>query len=248
MAIGKCKWKKKPYVLGVTIIVSMLMAGGMVSCKKGEEAATQQGAAVTEGNIAFEGTVKVVVGKYIFIPEVRGFDLVVQGSLDLEDTSALIGKEVKGEGQFSPERPSVLIAETLEIKEESGNYRNVFTRTEEASLDDYLDLGMRDQFEVLEKLSYDKKDGWEGKERVKIQGRLEQEEDSYKIVVFDDKGNQAGKIIVDDQTDFAQFYLQKLNLFDKFWFYLTVKDTIEWRTRRQSREMFHADVLFAGLF
>ena len=247
MAIGKSKWNKKPHVLGVIILGSMLIVGGMVSCKKGEEVAAQEGATLEEGKIAFEGTVKIVVGKYIFIPEVRGFDLVVQGSLDLEDTSVLVGKKVKGEGQFTPERPSVLIADALEIKEESGEYRNVFTRTEEAALDDYMDLSVRDQFEVLEKLSYDKKDGGEGKAQAKIHGKLEQE-DSYRIVVFDDKGNQTGKIIVDNMTDFAQLYLQKLNLFDKFWFYLTVKDTVEWRTRRRSREMFNADILFAGLF
>lgn len=248
MAIGKSKWNKKPQLLSMILLGSILIVGGMVSCKKGEEIAVQEGLAMEAGKIAFEGTVKVVVGKYVFIPEVRGFDLVLEGSLEYEDTSALIDKEVKGEGQFAPERPSVLIADTLDVKEESGEYRNVFTRTDETALDDYIDLSMRDQFEVLEKLSYDKNDGWEGKEQVKVRGKLEQEEDSYKIVVFDDKGNQAGKILVDSQTDFAQFYLQKLNLFDNFWFYLTVKDSIEWRTRRQTREMFHADVLFAGLF
>jgi hypothetical protein len=53
---------------------------------------------------------------------------------------------------------------------------------------------------------------------------------------------------VDSFSDYAQFYLQKLSLFEQFWFYLEVKDTVEWRARRRTREMFHADVLHAGLF
>ncbi|MGD8540558.1 MAG: hypothetical protein PVI66_17730, partial [Candidatus Aminicenantes bacterium] len=68
------------------------------------------------------------------------------------------------------------------------------------------------------------------------------------IVVFDDRGREAGWILVDTMDDLADFYVKKLHLFDKFWFYMDVKETVEWRTRRRSRELFHADVLFAGLY
>ena len=248
MATGKSKWNKQAHVLGVILLSFMLVAGGMISCKQGEEVTAEEQLALEEGKIAFEGTVKIFLGKYVFIPEARGFDLVIEGNLGIEDSSALVGKVVKGEGHFAPERPSVLLVDSLEMMEDSGGYRDIYTRTEDVTLDDYMDLSARDQFETLEKLAYDKKDGWEGKEQVKIHGKLEQEEDSYKIAVFDDKGAEAGKIIVDNITDFAQFYLEKLSLFDDFWFYLTVKDTIDWRTRRRTREMFRADILFVGLF
>ena len=47
---------------------------------------------------------------------------------------------------------------------------------------------------------------------------------------------------------FAGSTLEKLGHFDKFWFYLDVKETVDWSQRRRTREMFHADVIFAGLF
>jgi len=77
---------------------------------------------------------------------------------------------------------------------------------------------------------------------------LEQNEDAVSIVVLNDKDREVGRIIVDNIDDVADFYIKKLNLFDKFWFYIDVKETVEWNTRRRSRELFHADVLFAGLY
>ena len=49
-------------------------------------------------------------------------------------------------------------------------------------------------------------------------------------------------------TDFANYYIHKLRLFDRFWVYLNVKDTVDAKVRRKTRELFHADVLFAGLY
>ncbi|MBU1338330.1 MAG: hypothetical protein KKD56_04595 [Acidobacteria bacterium] len=49
-------------------------------------------------------------------------------------------------------------------------------------------------------------------------------------------------------TDFADYYIKKLRLFNEFWCYLNVKETVDWGTRRRTRELFHADLLFAGLF
>ena len=56
------------------------------------------------------------------------------------------------------------------------------------------------------------------------------------------------KILVDNETDFARYYIKKLSLFKEFWFYLEVKTTVDVKVRRKSRELFHADVLFAGLY
>lgn len=233
----------------------LLTLGGQTACKKSEEIAEEEETATTEEEvIEFEGTVKEAVGKYLYIPEVQGFDIVVQGSLDVGEIQSLIDNEIRGKGQFSPENPSILLADEIEIKEAEDVWRMIFTRSEEFFQDDYLDLMGRDEFEVLENLSYDKKDGWEGKDKAKVFGKLvtkeqgEGGEESYTIVLLDDNDREIGKILVDSYTDVARFYVKKLRLFDKFWFYITVKETVDWGSRRRTRELFHADVLLAGLF
>jgi len=235
----------------------MLVLGVQTACKKGEEVEgiEEEGTETTvEGLIGFEGVVKVAIGKYLFIPKARGFDVVIQGALDVGETQELIDNEIRGKGAFSPEHPSILVADEIEVKEAEDVWRMVFTRSEEFTQDDYLDLKARDEYEILENLSYDKKDGWEGKEKVKVYGQLlkitetEGGEASYSITLLDDKGKEIGKIVVDNITDFAQFYVNKLRLFDRFWFYIAVKETVDWQSRRRTRELFHADIQSAGLF
>jgi len=233
----------------------MLTLGGQTACKKSEEVVEEEGTAtLEEGVIEFEGTVKVAVGKYLFVPKVRGFDIVVQGPLDVGETDSLIDNDIRGKGQFSLKNPSILVADEIEIKEAENVWRKIFTRSEEVALDDYLDLESREEFEVLENITYDKKDGWEGKEKVRVYGRLITETqgegggENHSIALLDEGGREKGTILVDNVTDFAQYYVKKLRLFDKFWFYITVKETVDWGTRRRTRELFHADVLLAGLF
>ena len=236
----------------------MLILGGQTACSRGEEVGEiteEEGAAtIHEGVIEFEGTVNMAVGKYLFVPQVPGFDIVVQGPLDVGESQSLIDNDIKGKGQFSPEKPSILVADEIEIREAEDVWRMIFTRSEEFSADDHVALKSRDDFEILAGLSYDKKDGWEGKDKVKVYGRLITEaegeggEESHTIVVLDDQGKEIGKILVDELTDFAEFYAKKLRLFDRFWFYVTVKETVDWRSRRRTRDLFHADVLLAGLF
>lgn len=248
-------------ILLLSALAFLLIGGGNLACKKeaGEitEAETEEGAlAAQEGLIAFEGTVKVAIGKYIFIPQVQGFDIVIQGNLDSGDIQILSDKEVRGEGKFSPENPSLLVADTVEIKDEGGEWTGVFTRSEEFVAEDYLDLHQRNEFEVLKDISYDEKEGWEEKEKAKVYGKLEKqtvaegegEKEAYNIVLFGEKGEEIGRILVGSFTDFSQYYIQKLSLFDKFCFYLSIKDTVDWKIRRRTRELFHADVLFAGLY
>lgn len=255
----KIKLEMTSRILTVCTLAFLLIAGGNLACKKeAEEVAPEEEGTTTteEGIVKFEGVVKIVVGKYMFIPKVQGFDIVVQGTLESDDTQTLIDKEVRGEGEFSLENPSILIANSIDIKESEEEWRNVFTRSEEVVLEDYLDLKARDEFEVLKDLSYDKKKGWEGKEKVKIYGRLEkktvteagEQKEIYNIVVFDEKDKELGKIVIDSFTDFALYYVRKLRLFDKLWLYITIKDTVDWNIRRRTKELFHADLLFAGLY
>ncbi len=114
----------------------------------------------------------------------------------------------------------------------------------------------RQTLQVLKNIAFNKNEGWEGIERAKVYGKLEmetvtegeEEKEIFRIIVLDEKDDEVGKIIIDNFTDFSQYYKKKLRFFDKLWFYFTVKDTVEWRVRRKTRELFHADVLFNGLF
>ena len=49
-----------------------------------------------------------------------------------------------------------------------------------------------------------------------VYGQLEQDEDGANIVVMNDRDREVGRIIVDNIDDLADFYIKKLNLFDKF--------------------------------
>jgi hypothetical protein len=236
-----------PAFLGIAVL-ALVLAMGTVSCGTAEESVEGESAAVQEGIVEFEGTVKVAVGRYVFIPEARGFDIILQGDIE-GGAEGLVGKEVKGEGEYSPERPSILITNSLEVKDAGGAWMNVFTRSGDVMVEDWMTQQGRDEiFPALTDLEYNKNEGWEGKEKAKVYGQLEQNEDVVKIVVLDDKDKEVGRIIVDNMDEVADFYIKKLHLFDKFWFYMDVKETVEWNTRRRSRELFHADVLFAGLY
>lgn len=254
---GKKKFRLIFRVAGLSLLVILFLTGN-ISCKKEAEegAVGDEVTVVKAGMNEFEGVVKVSVGKYFFIPGAKGIDMILQGESESGDASSLVDKEVRVRGEFSPESPSILVVDSIDVKEEDTDWRNIFTRTEEAVLDDYVDSKVREEFEVLKDLDYKEKEGWEGKGKVKIYGKLEkttiaegeEEKDVYNIIVLDEKENEVGKVIVDSITDYAQYYLKKLRLFDKFWFYADLKETVEWRTRRRTRELFHADVVFAGLF
>lgn len=234
-------------IFGMSLLAFLILLG-TISCQKAEEIGEEEGRAVKEGILEFEGTVKVAHGKYAYIPEASGFDIVIQGDIS-GGIEALVGKEVKGAGEFLPEMPALLVANTIDVKGDSGDYQNVFTRTEDAVVEDYLSLNARDDmFSSLENLAYNKNEGWEGKEKAKVYGKLERSEDKASIVVFNEKGAEVGSIIVDSISDIAEYYMLKLTYFDKFWFYLDIKETVDWRTRRRTRELFHADIIFAGLY
>lgn len=245
-------------IMGLSLLIVLLVGAGSISCKKASEEGTaeQEITVIKAGINEFEGVVKVGLGKYFFIPGAQGIDMVVQGQIESGDASSLIDQAVRVKGEFSPERPSILVVDTIEIKESERQYRTVFTRTEEAVLDDYVDIKVREEYEVLRDLDHTNKEGWEGKEKVKIYGRLEkttmtegeEEKDVYKIIILAGEERQPKRIIVDNISEFAQYYLKKLRLFDQFWFYLQVKETVDWRARRRSRELFHADIVFAGLY
>jgi hypothetical protein len=200
----------------------------------------------------FNGVVKAGLGKYLYLPTARGYDILVQGKVDGQDASFLAGKEIVVKGEPLKDEPSILVADTIELTE-GGTSRNVFTRTEDVKYDDYIGATARQGFAELKLTGADKTADWEGKGKGKISGRLATSKspdgkETTTISVMDEKGKEMGKIIVDSTTDFAKYYISKLRLFDRFWLYLNIKDTVDAKVRRRTRELFHADLVFAGLY
>jgi len=228
-------------ILGLCLCVVLTLAGIAFSQEKAEETAPAK--ATNE----FEGTVKIGLGKYFYLPTAQGYDIAVQGQIEGGDASKLTGKDVRVKGELLLDKPSVFRADSIEIKE-AGSYRSVFTRTEDLVLDDYLDSQTRDSFPALNITSALKTEEWEGKGKAKVYGTLQAGEGVNYILLVDAKGKEIGKIITGKYSDYAAYYLKKLRLFDRFWFYLNIKDTVDKKVRTKTRELFNADVVFCGLF
>ena len=217
-------------VLGLGVAV--LMTG--VSAAQDQTAQTQQ---------TYEGTVKVGFGKYMYLPQARGFDIVTEGF----DAATLIDKEVRLKGVLLMDKPSLFRADSIEVKAASGSYTTAYTRSQDVTFGDFLDQEGRSAFAALAIANVNKAEDWEGKGQAKVYGMIQEGDPTY-ILLADDKGKELGKVIVDSMTDYAKFYLKKLRLFDKFWFYFNVKESVDKKVRPKTKELFHADVVFAGLF
>lgn len=219
-----------------------------VSCQKAEKAEEKPAEAPEVHE--FTGKVKMAWGKYLYLPAAQGFDIVVEGNLESGSITDLIDKEVRIKGHMMAEEPSLFIADSLEIKEGETQWRTVFTRTSEVRLIDFFDPDERNNYVALNITNINKPAEWEGKGKAKVYGKLVQEKvpTENKIVLYDAKGRELARIIVDNITDYALYYVKKLRLYDKFWFYLNVKETVEAKTRVRTKEIFRADVVFAGLY
>jgi hypothetical protein len=254
MILEKSKRLQTIGILTIFVSALVLVSAGSVACKKkgeGAEAATAAETSTTlkEGLNEFEGTVKVASARYLYIPEIQGIDILVQGMPDL---AGVEGKAVKLQGEFNREKPSLLVATKIDVKDGG----NVFTKSADADFSDYVDLKDRSGFAALKIDNVNKTDQWEGKGQGKIFGKLQAQtvtdagaaKEVYRINFADDKGKPAGIVIIDSVSDYAKYYLKKLRLFDSFWFYFKIKNTVDARTRVKTRELFHADLVCVGLF
>ncbi len=198
----------------------------------------------------FTGKVKTAWGKYLYLPAAQGFDILVEGNLESGTLADLVDKEIRVRGNMMQGEPSLFIADTIEIKEGESQWRTIFTRTAEPQLTDFFHPADRDGYPELKITNVNKPEEWEGKGKGKVYGQLVMGEgkEGAKITIFDAKGKELAKIIVDNITDYALYYTKKLRLYDKFWFYLNIKGTVDRPTRLKTREIFHADVVFAGIY
>jgi hypothetical protein len=231
--------------IAVIAAFAVLITAGLV-------AAQESGQAAAPVKPQFDGVVKAGLGKYLYLPTAKGYDILVQGKVDGQDASFLVGKDIVLTGALLKEEPSLLVADSIELRE-GGASRNVFTRTEDVKLDDYIGAAARQGFAELKITGADKTADWEGKGKGRVYGRLVTSKsadgkETTVISIADEKGKEVGKIIMDSATDFARYYIGKLRLFDRFWLYLNIKDTVDAKVRRRTRELFHADLVFAGLY
>lgn len=230
---------KKITIFLLSLSILAVGAGTTACQKKAAESAAKPAEAQKPAN-EFEGTVKTALGRYLYLPTAQGFDIVLQGF----DASSLVGKDIRIKGELLLDHPSVFRADTVEVKDSSGAYSSAFTRSADFQMEDLIELRAREAFQPINISGANKPEEWEGKGQVKVFGKLQ----DAAIVVTDSKDKEIGKILVDSLTTYAKYHVQKLRLFDKFWFYLTVKESVDKKVRAKTKELFHADVVFAGLF
>lgn len=234
-------------ILGLGLLIAL--AGTTACQKESAEAAAAQAQTLTN---EFEGTVKAALGKYLYLDRAQGFDIILQGF----DAAGLVGKNIRVKGEIVPEKPGIFRADTVDMKDASGAYANAYTRTQDLTVEDFIDVNAREGYPALNITGVNKPEDWENKGKTKVFGKFLEttvkeggvEKPMAYIVVSDEKGKEIGRIIVDQVSDYAKYYLKKLRLFDKFWFYIAVKESVDKKVRPRTKELFHADVQFAGLF
>jgi hypothetical protein len=224
---------KKTAILILSLAILVAFAG-TVACQKKAETKAAEVKTVTE----FEGTVRAALGRYMYLSTAQGFDIVLPGF----DAATLMGKTIKVKGNLLPDHPPVFLADSVE----SGG-QTIYTRSQEFQAEDFVEMKAREAVPALAITGVGKPEEWEGKGEGKIYGQLVKGDVNY-VVLTDDKGKETAKIIVDSLSTYSNYYIQKLRLFDKFWFYLKVKDSVDKKIRPRTKEIFHADVFGAGLF
>ena len=237
-------WKK----VALCIILNI----GLITL--GSFTAFSQQASTSAQEKVFEGAVKTAVGKYIYLPEAKGLDIIMAGNVE-GGVENLIGKQVRISVSLLPDKANLAIANSIDLKDGS-NYRNIYTRSGEPDYSDYFPPSSRDQYVALNITNINKPDEWQGKTNVKVYGLLQTSEAKQgtatvpvtHIVIQDKKGKEIARIIVNNITDYARFYISKLRLFDHFWFYLNVKDQVDRKVTARTKEIFSADVVFCGLY
>ena len=224
---------KKTTLLILSLAVVIAIAG-TAACAKKVEKKVEATKAVTE----FQGTVRAALGRYMYLSSAQGFDIVLPGL----DAATLMGKTITVKGNLLADHPPVFLADSV-----TSNGQTVYTRSQEFQPEDFVEVKAREAVPALAISGIAKPEEWEGKPQGKVYGKLDKGDVNH-IVISDEKGKPVALIIVDSITTYSNYYIQKLRLFDKFWFYLKVKDSVDKKLRPKAKEIFHADVFGVGLY
>ena len=227
---------KKTGILVLSLAVLFGLAGTMACQKK---AAEGQAGEVQKSVAEFQGTVRAALGRYMYLSTAQGFDIVLPGL----NAATLTGKTITVKGNLLADHPPLFLADSVE----TGPGATAYTRSQEFKAEDFIETKAREAVPALAIAGVADAGEWEGKGQVKIYGKLQKGDVNY-IVLSDDKGKEMAKIIVDSISTYSAYYIQKLRLFDKFWFYINVKDSIDRPARTRTKEIFHADVVGVGLY
>jgi hypothetical protein len=234
MEVVPMRFTKK---IGIVLLGLAVLAGlaATTACqKKAEKPAAEVRKAVTE----FEGVVRAGLGRYIYLSTAQGFDIVLPGF----DAASVMGKTIKVKGNLLPDHPPIFLADSVE----SGG-QTIYTRKQDFAGEDFVDMKVREAVPALAITGINKPEEWEGKGQAKVYGQLLKGDVNY-IVLSDDKGKELARIIVDSFSTYADYYIQKLRLFNKFWFYFNIKDSVDKKDRTKTKAIFHADVTDIGLY
>jgi hypothetical protein len=223
---------KKTALLILSLAVVISLAG--TACQKKAAATVETAKAVTE----FQGTVRAALGRYMYLSSAQGFDIVLPGF----DAATLVGKTITVKGNLLPDHPPIFLADSV-----INNGQTIYNRAQDFQAEDFVEVKAREAVPALAISGIAKPEEWEGKPQGKIYGKLEKGDVNH-IVIADDKGKPLAAIIVDSISIYSNYYIQKLRLFDKFWFYLKVKDSVDKKVRPKTKEIFHADVFGVGLY
>jgi len=225
--------------MGIMILSLAVLAGlsGSVACqKKAAETPAAEGLkSVTE----FEGTVRAGLGRYMYLSTASGFDLVLPGF----DAATVAGKTIKVKGNLLADHPPVFLVDSAE----TGPGQTIYTRSQEFQEEDFVEMKVREAVPALTITGLNKPEEWEGKGQAKVYGQLQKGNVSA-IVLSDNSGKEMARIIVDSISTYSNYYIQKLRLFDEFWFTIKIKDSVEKRERTKTKTIFHADVVGVGLY
>lgn len=226
--------------LGIFLLVLGTISLVFVStaCKKETAPAVKQQEVQKPQNM-YEGTVKMAVGKYLYLPTAKGMDMIAEGF----NASSVLGKEVRVNGEVLPDKPWIFRADAIEVKQ-GGSYSKVFTRSAEPNISEIMDMNSRTAYQGLLITGVKDASEWEGKGKAKAYGQLQ----GSMIILTAESGAEIGKIVVDNMNDFAKFYMTKLHLFEKAWFYFNVKNSVDAAARTKTKELFHADVVYVALY
>lgn len=225
---------KKATILILTLAVLVAFAGTVACAKKAEKPAAEAVKTVDE----FQGTVRAALGRYMYLSSAQGFDIVLPGF----DAATLVGKTITVKGNLLADHPPVFLADSV-----VSNGATIYTRSQDFQAEDFVEMKAREAVPALAITGTNKPEEWEGKPEGKVYGKLEKG-DVNRIVLSDDKGKPLAYILVDSVSTYSNYYIQKLRLFDKFWFYLKVKDSVDQKVRPRTKELFHADVAGVGLY
>lgn len=253
------KFGSAAVVLGLSVLLLFISLGtsgckpaarGTMPGQAQEAAPAPEISGIKEGLNDISGTVKFGLGKYFFIPTVQGFDIAVMGPIEGGDTGTLVGKEIRVKGDFNREKPNLLMAQTIDIKEGANQWKTVYTTTDKTAPADYFDQKARGEYQELKITNINKSEDWEGKGKAKVYGKLipGANNQGQAISILDDKGKEVARVIIDNTAEFAAYYVKKLRLFDSFWFYINIKESVDKKLRAKNKEIFHADFVFAGLY